>query len=119
MMFYRKRYVESLKDTIRYFENQLDGRDKNIKSINEKLKEEQATVDALGHTIEDRDDTISALKKDIEKLKIERDILYKYYEIDKEPSQEVKTQMRIDMRVHDLELEATCTVRRKTFDSRA
>lgn len=46
-------------------------------------------------------------KKDaeIEKLKREIDILYKHFELDSEPSQEIKTAVRIDKRVHDLELE--------------
>lgn len=46
-------------------------------------------------------------KKDaeIEKLKREIDILYKHFELDSEPSQEIKTTVRIDKRVHDLELE--------------
>lgn len=42
---------------------------------------------------------------EIEKLKREIDILYKHFELDSEPSQEIKTAVRIDKRVHDLELE--------------
>lgn len=41
----------------------------------------------------------------IESLNSKIDILHKYYDIDKEPTQEVKTAMRIDERIHDLELE--------------
>lgn len=41
----------------------------------------------------------------IESLNSKIDILHKYYDIDKEPTQEVKTAMRIDEKIHDLELE--------------
>lgn len=42
---------------------------------------------------------------EIEKLKSKIDILYRYYDMDKEPTQEVKTAMRINDRIHDLELD--------------
>ena len=55
--------------------------------------------------IRDKDTLIESLNSKIESLNSKIDILHKYYDIDKEPTQEVKTAMRIDERIHDLELE--------------
>lgn len=55
--------------------------------------------------IREKDALIESLNSKIESLNSKIDILHKYYDIDKEPTQEVKTAMRIDERVHDLELE--------------
>ena len=48
--------------------------------------------------IQNKDDEIDELKRKI-------DILYSYYDLDKEASQETKTKMRLDMRIHELEME--------------
>lgn len=55
--------------------------------------------------IKEKDALIESLNSKIESLNSKIDILHKYYDIDKEPTQEVKTAMRIDERIHDLELE--------------
>lgn len=55
--------------------------------------------------IREKDTLIESLNSKIESLNSKIDILHKYYDIDKEPTQEVKTAMRIDERIHDLELE--------------
>lgn len=78
--------------------------DKYLKEI-EKLRDNKSTI-------AEKDKTINALKlesakkdQEIEKLKRELDILYRYYMLDVEPSQDVKTAVRIDKRVYDLETE--------------
>ena len=48
--------------------------------------------------IQSKDDEINELRRKI-------DILYSYYDLDKEASQETKTKMRLDMRIHELEME--------------
>ena len=55
--------------------------------------------------IREKDTLIESLNSKIKSLNSKIDILHKYYDIDKEPTQEVKTAMRIDERIHDLELE--------------
>lgn len=45
------------------------------------------------------------IKNQIEELQNKIDILYQYYRLDDEPTQEERTKMRIDMRVHELEME--------------
>jgi len=43
--------------------------------------------------------------EEIEKLKRERDMLYRHFKLGSEPSQDVITAVRTDKRVHELELE--------------
>ena len=80
-----------------------------IKELEEKNKSLRARMQGMADTanvtyaecrkrIKERDD-------EIEKLKSKIDILYRYYDMDKEPTQEVKTAMRINDRIHDLELD--------------
>lgn len=52
-----------------------------------------------------KDAEIERLKKANEELQHKVDILYQYYDIQKDPTQEQRTQIRIDMRVHELEME--------------
>lgn len=52
-----------------------------------------------------RDEIIAEKNEEIKELKRKLDILYAYYDLDKEPSQEIKSKMRIDNRVWELELE--------------
>lgn len=52
-----------------------------------------------------RDEIIAEKNEEIEELKRKLDILYAYYDLDKEPSQEIKSKIRIDNRVWELELE--------------
>lgn len=78
---------------------------KEINELKTKLNDE-----SFSH-VED----IKKLNRTIEELRMELDILYKYYRLDEEPTQEVKTQIRIDKRVHELEL-SNIELRRKIED---
>ena len=89
--------------------------DKN-KELKEIIKEKNEEIDKLNDTMTDissnlngqidqKNKTIETLTDQVEKLQRENDNLYYYYDLNKEPSQEVKTAVRIDKRVHDLELE--------------
>ena len=47
----------------------------------------------------------SHYKNMYEELQHKIDILYAYYDINKDPTQEERTKIRLDLRVHDLEME--------------
>lgn len=51
------------------------------------------------------DKIIAEKNEEIEELKRKLDILYAYYDLDKEATQEIKSKIRIDNRVWELELE--------------
>lgn len=59
----------------------------------------------LMDSVRAKDAEIERLNKANEELQHKVDILYQYYDIQKEPTQEQRTQIRIDMRVHELEME--------------
>ena len=40
-------------------------------------------------------------------LEYQNDLLRRYYQIDQEPSEEIKTRMRLDVKYHEMELEIT------------
>ena len=64
---------------------------KTLKETSDLVKKQQNKIDDLNDQIKD--------------LKYQNDILRQYYHLDEEPSEEVQTKMRIDMRCHDLERE--------------
>ena len=49
--------------------------------------------------------TINELNDQIKDLKYQNDLMRQYYHLDEEPSEEIQTRIRIDMRCHDLERE--------------
>lgn len=83
--------IKDHKDTIEYLRNLIALRDKDIECKGDKIIE--------------LEENVKNLKKTVFNLERERDFLYQYYNLDEEPSQEVKTQVRIDKRVRELELE--------------
>lgn len=48
---------------------------------------------------------VEDLQKKNDELQHKIDILYAYYDIQKEPTQEERTKIRLDLRVHELEME--------------
>lgn len=74
----------------------------DVANYNDKLKEQEEKykreIDALYTSLADKDETIQKLQSKI-------DILHEYYSMDEEPSQEIRTKMYINERIHDLELE--------------
>lgn len=96
-----KEYEKKIKDLEKYNDKlqwQLEEKDGRIGELvkEKKLLEDKVSI---------RDDNMAHLEKEIEKLEAERDKLYAYYDINKEPTQDIKTAVRIDKRVHELELE--------------
>lgn len=67
--------------------------------------EKQKAADELNDIKQKYEKTIQSKNDEIDELKRKIDILYSYYDLDKEASQETKTKMRIDMRIHELEME--------------
>lgn len=71
--------------------NQSEDWSKVLKETSDLVKKQQNKIDELNDQIKD--------------LKYQNDILRQYYHLDEEPSEEIQTKMRIDMRCHDLERE--------------
>lgn len=71
--------------------NQSEDWSKTLKETSDLVKKQQNKIDDLNDQIKD--------------LKYQNDILRQYYHLDEEPSEEIQTKMRIDMRCHDLERE--------------
>lgn len=55
--------------------------------------------------IEEQKKKVEELQKKNEELQHKIDILYAYYDIQKDPTQEERTKIRLDLRVHELEME--------------
>lgn len=90
-----KKENKRLEDKIEGMEENAIDRSKEITRLNEQLDEQQMSYE---RELKEKD-------HEIEKLESELDILYRYYHLDQEPSQYEKTSVRIDKRVHELELE--------------
>ena len=71
--------------------NQSEDWSKILKETSDLVKKQQNKIDELNDQIKD--------------LKYQNDVLRQYYHLDEEPSEEIRTRMRIDMRCHDLERE--------------
>lgn len=71
--------------------NQSEDWSKSLKEASDLMKKQQNEIDDLNDQIKD--------------LKYQNDILRRYYHLDEEPSEEIQTRIRIDMRCHDLERE--------------
>lgn len=71
--------------------NQSEDWSKILKETSDLAKKQQNKIDDLNDQIKD--------------LKYQNDILRQYYHLDEEPSEEIQTKIRIDMRCHDLERE--------------
>jgi len=71
------------------------------KVINEKMDKQKENI----HDMEKLHNEIDAYKKQIRDLTDKNEIMSKYYELDKDPSDEEKIKIRIDLKIHDLELQ--------------
>lgn len=90
-----KKENKKLEDKIEGMEENAIDRSKEITRLNEQLDEQQMSYEK----------ELKEKGHEIEKLESELDILYRYYHLDQEPTQYEKTSVRIDKRVHELELE--------------
>ena len=70
-----------------------------------RFDEKQKAADELNDIKQKYEKAIQNKDDEIDELKRKIDILYSYYDLDKEASQETKTKMRLDMRIHELEME--------------
>lgn len=91
-----------LKDEVDLFRNKINELEIKLGSTNANYNEE-----IVKHINDKKEYDEEIARKDelIGELQMKIDLLHKYYNSDEEPSQEIKTKMRIDERVHDLELE--------------
>lgn len=71
------------------------------KVINEKMDKQRENI----HDMEKLRREIDAYKKQIKDLTRQNEIMRKYYELDKDPSDEEKIKIRIDLKIHDLEMQ--------------
>lgn len=100
----------------KFIKKDLEERIRDLEEENASYKKENLALkneinELKSAKIEENEDNIilrskiDERQKQIDNLERELDILYQYYELDKEPTQEIKTQVRINKRVYDLELE--------------
>lgn len=79
-----------------------------IQKLNDKLKTCEEDITTLSNKCSSEYDVLkeknTILQEENERLKKENDILREYYKLDEEPSDEIKTKIHIDMRIHDLEM---------------
>jgi len=71
------------------------------KSINERMDKQRENI----RDMEKLRKEIEAYKKQIKDLTDQNEIMRKYYELDKDPSDEEKIKIRIDLKIHDLEMQ--------------
>jgi len=97
-MFIRKeeynqlnRKLESAKSDANYYEKMYESYENHYMKANAEVEEQKKKVEEL--------------QKKNDELQHKIDILYAYYSIDGEPTQEERTKIRLDLRVHELEME--------------
>lgn len=97
-MFIRKKEYEALKKEKEsafrerdYYEGKSETWENNWLKTNSAYEEEKKKVEEL--------------QKRNDELQHKIDILFAYYRIDGEPTQEERTKIRLDLRVHELEME--------------
>lgn len=101
-MFLKKLARWIMKFEIQEMQNEI----KELRSSG--LEQSEDWSKTLTHTtdlVQKQQDIIEELNDQIKDLKYQNDILRQYYHLDEEPSEEIQTKMRIDMRCHDLERE--------------
>lgn len=83
-----------------------------IDELKQKLKkQEDEYYESLKERAEDQAKTtkdladLKSCRETIKQLKSENEILKKYYHLDSEPTDEEKIKIRIDLKIHDLEMQ--------------
>ena len=72
-----------------------------LDSINERAKRENELI----RQIESIKEKLKTAEEVSEKLSAENEIMRKYYRLDSEPTDEEKIKIRIDLRIHELEMQ--------------
>ncbi len=91
-----------LKKEIEELKNNYDNARKDYVDLVNKY---EAQADERIKDLQDVIDKQKAQNEAMQKLADENEILKKYYDLDSEPTDEQKTKIRIDLRIHDLEMQ--------------
>lgn len=97
-MFIRKEEYKELKRKLESAESDAS----YYKKIYVMYKNDYMTANT---EIENQKKKVEELQKKNEELQHKIDILFAYYDINKDPTQEERTKIRLDLRVHELEME--------------
>lgn len=97
-MFIRKKEYEELKERLESAKHD----ESYYKKMYNMYKKDCMTANS---EIENQKRKAEELQKKNEELQHKIDILYAYYDINKDPTQEERTKIRLDLRVHELEME--------------
>lgn len=98
-MFIKKKEYEELKEQLESAKSDAS----YYKNVYRDLKNNHKKI--VNTEVEDQKKKVEELQKKNEELQHKIDILYAYYDIQKEPTQEERTKIRLDLRVHELEME--------------
>lgn len=97
-MIIKKIAKRILKDEINELKQALKKEsDKYYESLQERADDQAKTAKDLAD--------LKSCRETIEQLKWENEILKKYYHLDSEPTDEEKIKIRIDLKIHDLEMQ--------------
>ena len=97
-MILKKIAKRILKDEIDKLKQSLkEERDKYFESLTERADDQAKTAKDLAD--------LKSCHETIKQLTSENEILKKYYHLDSEPTDEEKIKIRIDLKIHDLEMQ--------------
>lgn len=97
-MILKKIAKRILKDEINELKQELKKEsDRYYESAKERAEDQAKTAKDLAD--------LKSCRETIEQLTSENEILKKYYHLDSEPTDEEKIKIRIDLRIHDLEMQ--------------
>jgi hypothetical protein len=97
-MILKKIAKRILKDEINELKQALEKEsNKYYESLKEHANDQEKTAKDLAD--------LKSCHETIEQLTSENEILKKYYHLDSEPTDEEKTKIRIDLKIHDLEMQ--------------
>ena len=97
-MIIKKIAKRILKDEINELKQALKKEsDKYYESLKERAEDQAKTAKDLAD--------LKSCRETIEQLTSENEILKKYYHLDSEPTDEEKIKIRIDLKIHDLEMQ--------------
>ena len=97
-MILKKIAKRILKDEINELKQELKKEsDKYYESLKERAEDQAKTAKDLAD--------LKSCRETIEQLTSENEILKKYYHLDSEPTDEEKIKIRIDLKIHDLEMQ--------------
>lgn len=97
-MILKKIAKRILKDEMNELKQAIkEERDKKFESLNERANDQAKMEKDLAD--------LKSCHETIEQLTSENEILKKYYHLDSEPTDEEKIKIRIDLKIHDLEMQ--------------